>query len=484
MRYKVRVNGTYLSDLVPGYITTDVKGREQADNEITSLTSERIDGEEYRYRRRNPKIITIKFAISTGSMEELTEAHNKLKAALSVEQAKFIFDDEPDKYWIGTPVSMEVEHLRPDTTTGEISVKVHKPYKYGLAESNVPFVDGVAEVYYSGTVPTYPVIHADMTANDGYISFSKDEETVMFGDEEDDGTTPTDPDAAVEYIANRDGLPTAGDTWSYNDGTLPALSAAVAKTGAMGLTTWTPTNLRLYASDFGTDNNAWHGPSMTYHLTGSKTDCALTVYHRQEATDNGQKGLFQIALTDTDGNDIASCRFVKSTAGSMDSGIDIFIAGSKKKTIGFRMIKDNPITGPGVTAVSKSGSTIAFSFNGKTYQFTDASLEAVEVKEFTLYFAKSKTATYINTSYVTGFRFVAPDGSVEMHTFWDGDQVEIDCGQGQIKVNGAETPSIGRVRNAWEKMQLVPGKNVFTMDYSDWANTPPSARLTYREVYA
>ena len=417
-------------------------------------------------------------------MEELTEAHNKLKAALSVEQAEFIFDDEPDKYWIGTPASMEVDHLRPDTTTGEISVKIHKPYKYGLAENSVPFVDGVAEVYYSGTVPTYPVIHADMTANDGYISFSKDEETIMFGDEEDDGTTPTDPDAAVEYIANRDGLPTAGDTWSYNDGTLPALSAAVAKTGAMGLTTWTPANLRLYASDFGTDNGAWHGPSMTYHLVGSKTDCSLTVYHRQEATDNGQKGLFQIALTDTGGNDIASCRFVKSTAGTMDSGIDIFIAGSKKKTIGFQMIKGNPITGPGVTAVSKSGPTITFSFNGKTYQFTDASLENVEVKEFTLYFAKNKTATYINTSYVTGFRFVAPDGSVEMHTFWNGDQVEIDCGQSQIKVNGAETPSIGRIRNAWEKMQLVPGKNVFTMDYSDWANTPPSARLTYREVYA
>ena len=484
MRYKVRVNGTYLEDIVPGYITTDVEGREQADNEITALTAERIDGEEYRYRRRNARTITIRFAISTHSMEDLTESHNKLKAALSVEQAKFIFDDEPDKYWVGTPVSMSVEHLRPDTTTGEITVKVHKPYKYALAESSVSFVDGQAEVFYSGTVPTYPVIHADMNADDGYISFTKDEETLMFGDEEDDGTTPTDPDAAVEYIANRDGLPTAGTTWSYNDGTLPALSAAVSKTGSMGLTTWTPTNQRLYASDFGTDNNAWHGPSMTYHLNGSKTDCALTVYHKQTATDNNQLGLFQIALTDANGDSIASCRFIKATPGTMDSGIDIFIGGTKKKTVGFQMVAGNTITDPAVTVIGKNGSTITFSFNGKSYQFTDASLENVAVKTFTLFFAKSKTKTYINTSYVTGFRFTSPDGTVVMHTFWNGDSVEVDCGQGQIKVNGVDTPAIGRVRNPWEKMQLVPGRNVFSMDYSDWTDTPPTARLTYREVFA
>lgn len=480
MRYKVRVNGTYLSDLVPGYITMDVKGREQADNEITSLTSERVDGEEYRYRRRNPRTITIKFAISTGSMEELTEAHNKLKAALSVEQAKFIFDDEPDKYWIGTPVSMEVEHLRPDTTTGEISVKVHKPYKYGLAESNVPFVDGVAEVYYSGTVPTYPVIHADMTANDGYISFSKDEETIMFGNEEDDGTTPTDPDAAVEYISNRDGLPTAGERWTYNDGILPYVMNPTSATGTMAVTA---TARNLYASNFGTNNNSWHGPCLTYHLEGSKSDCEFSTYFSLGARTNDQCGLAQFSIA-SDSANVAAVSIFKSSKGTLNGGYDLYVKGTRKKNISVSVAEGNKSTTNSTCTIKKKGSTITFSIGGASYQFTDASLADVAVTRLTIFFAKKAAETQLSINHVTGFRFTSPDESVEMHTFWDGDQVEIDCGQGQIKVNGAETPSIGRVRNAWEKMQLVPGKNVFTMDYSDWADTPPSARLTYREVYA
>ena len=481
---RARFNGVYLEDIVPGYHTLGVEGREVIENDISALTTERIDGEEYRYRRRAAKTITVFFSIYVKTQEDLTESHNKLKAALNIENAQIIFDDEPDKYWVGTPSATAVKYYGIDATTGEITINIHKPYKYALAKNTVPFVDGEAEVFYSGTVAAYPVIHADINADDGFISFGKNEDTLLFGDDTDDGTSPTDPDAAVEYVANRDGLPTAGETWSYNDGTLPALSAAVSKTGSMGLTTWTPTNLRLYASDFGTNNNAWHGPSITYHLNGSKTECSLTVYHRQEATANDQKGLFQIALTDANGDSIASCRFVKSTTGSMDSGIDIFIGGTKKKTVGYSSAKNNAITGPGVTVVSKKGSTITFNFNGTSYQFTDASLENVAVKTFTLYLAKSGTATYLNTSYVTGFRFTSPDGTVVSHAFWAGDEVEIDCGKAQIKVNGVENPALGRVRNPWESIKLMPGKNVIKMDYSEWTEEPVTARLEYREVYA
>lgn len=481
MNDAMRINGQYLEDLIPGYTTLGVNGRETLDMDIDSVKLKRSDGERFLFKSKNAREIVVYFCLFAQDMADFDLKFQKLKAALNVNEAQLIFDDAPHKYWTGTPVSLEAKYHGTNATKGEITIICHDPVQHGLVERVVPFIDGVAEIYYSGTEETRPQIHAVFPEDTGYISFTKDEKTLMFGDETDDGSIPTDPDSVFEYVFNS-GLPEAGERWSYNDGTLPALSAAVAKTGAMGLTTWTPANLRLYAESFGTDNDAWHGPSISYHLHGTKDEWTVTVYHRQEATANDQRGMMQIALTDEDGNSVASCRFVKSTPGTMDSGIDIFVGGTKKKTVGFQMIKDNPITGPGVTTITKKGGTITFSFNGTSYQFTDSSLADVEVKVITLYLSKWKNTAYINTSYITGFRFTSPDESVTVRTFWSGDMIDVDCESAEVQVNDVPTYQIGRITNPWDSFKLTPGKNVITMDRSDWA-AMPSAYVTYREAF-
>lgn len=478
---RMRINGTYLEDAVPGYHTLEVTGRDSIEVDIDSVSFARVDGERYQGKRATVRTLTVRFVIEGYGPADFASKLAKLKTALKVTEAQLIFDDEPSMYWIGTPSKLDPEQVGPSACKGEIEITCSDPYKYGLVERSVDFVDGTAEIYYGGTEETRPKIHAVFPEDTGYISFTKDEKTLMFGDENDDGSIPTDPDSVFEYVFSS-GLPEAGERWSYNDGTLPAVSAAVAKTGAMGLTTWTPTNLRLYAESFGTDNNAWHGPTISYHLHGSKDEWTITVYHRQEATANDQRGFLQIAMTDVDSNNVTSCRFIKSNTGSMGAYVDIWIGADKKKTISYSMAKNNAISGPGVTTISKKGGTITYSFNGTSYQFTDASLADVEVKVITLALMKWKNTAYINTSYITGFRFTSPDEAVTVRTFWSGDVIDVDCESAEVQVNDVPAYQIGRLRNPWDSFKLTPGKNVITMDRSDWA-AMPSAHVTYREVY-
>ena len=479
---RMRINGTYLEDTVPGYHTLEVTGRDSIEMDIDSVSFARVDGERYQGKRATVRTLTVRFVIEGYGPSDFASKLAKLKTALKVTEAQLIFDDEPDKYWIGTPSKLEPEQVGPSACQGKIEITCSDPYKYGLVERSVDFVDGTAEIYYGGTEEQAPVFHVLNNAANGFISFSSGDDSIIFGDDTDDGTTPADPDAMIEYVANRDGLPEAGSTWAYNAGILPYPGAAASATGTMALTTWTPTNLRLYASGFGTDNNAWHGPAIQYNLAGSKTDWSITVYHRQGATANTQRGVFQIALNSADGN-VASCRFDKSTTGSMDAGALIFVGGVIKKTVGFQMTANNPITGPGVTTITKTGGTITFSFNGASYQFTDASLASVAVTNIVLFIAKWKATDFINTSYITGFRFTSKDESVEVHSFWPGDTLDVDCGSASVKYNDSPTPSLGRLRNPWEAFKLKPGLNVITMSASDWTETPPTGKVTYREVF-
>lgn len=477
---RMRINGTYLEDTVPGYHTLEVTGRDSIEMDIDSVSFARVDGERYQGKRATVRTLTVRFVVEGYGPADFASKLAKLKTALKVTEAQLIFDDEPSMYWIGTPSKLDPEQIGPSACRGEIEITCSDPYKYGLVERSVDFVDGTAEIYYGGTEEQAPVFHVLNNAANGFISFSTGDDSIIFGDDTDDGTTPADPDAFYEYVFETSGLPTAGERWSFNDGVLPALSAAVGQTGTLGIRS---TNHKLYAANFGTDNNSWHGPSISYHLNGSKADWSITLYHRQEATANDQRGLCYLALSTEEAQSIVACRFIKSTTSSMDAGVDIWINGVKKKTVGYSMAKNNSISGPGVTTITKTGGTIVFNFNGTSYRFTDASLAAVEAKVITLALMKWKGTTYINTSHITGFRFTSKDESVEVHSFWPGDTLEVDCGSASVKYNDSPAPSLGRIRNPWEAFKLKPGLNIITMSASEWTQTAPTGTVTYREVF-
>ena len=63
----MRVNGVYLEDLMPGYRTLYVRGRENLTADITALEMEVRDGARYRRRRHLPRTLTIGYQLIAAS---------------------------------------------------------------------------------------------------------------------------------------------------------------------------------------------------------------------------------------------------------------------------------------------------------------------------------------------------------------------------------------------------------------------------------
>ena len=95
-------DGVYLENEIEGYRTLYVTGRELYGAEIKEQSTDTIDGANYIARRYPPRTITVAYQLLATSDSAFRDAYNKMNRLLNGEQVKVIFNDEPDKYFIGT----------------------------------------------------------------------------------------------------------------------------------------------------------------------------------------------------------------------------------------------------------------------------------------------------------------------------------------------------------------------------------------------
>ena len=132
----LQIDGTYIENLIDGYRTLYVTGRELLESEITEREIDLVDGSEYTGKRDTTRSITVGYQLLCTSPREFQEKFNKLSGILNKEQAKLIFADEPDKYFIGTKSSVG------DVEPGRLNVKSEftfyccDPRKYSAAEKS------------------------------------------------------------------------------------------------------------------------------------------------------------------------------------------------------------------------------------------------------------------------------------------------------------------------------------------------------------
>lgn len=205
----LRINGEYIENLITGYRTLTAPGREALSPDVVSYTSGTRDGSTLQYKRYPERIITVKYQLIAASNEAFRAAYNKLGQILDVKNAQLIFNDEPDKYFIGTPCFIgEVEAGR-NAVVGEFEILCTDPFKYSLAvyEATAADENGIM-VDYAGTYKAYPVLRTEFfnensvsedgeTVSDltgagdcGYVAFfNENEKIIQLGNpEEVDGT--------------------------------------------------------------------------------------------------------------------------------------------------------------------------------------------------------------------------------------------------------------------------------------------------------
>lgn len=251
----MQINGVYLETEIEGYRTLYVRGREALSPELETFGLGTRDGDIRKSKRYPARIITVGYQLISASAEAFREAYNKLGAILNVDDAELIFNDESDKFFIGTPTYIgEVDEGR-NSVTGEIEITCLDPLKYSVVEYEAetsPDDPRSILLDYGGTYKSYPILEADFykeveadgdatntltgSGDCGYVAFfNENEKIIQLGDpDEEDGTTiqgksqtlvsQTFDDAASWGSA-------AKELWPQNGGIV--VPSSVVKTGSI-----------------------------------------------------------------------------------------------------------------------------------------------------------------------------------------------------------------------------------------------------------
>lgn len=202
----LQINGEYLENLVNGYRTLYVKGREALSPELTAFETGIRDGAKLKNKRYPARTITIGYQIIASSNEEFRAAYNQLAGALNVAEAQLIFNDEPEVFLTGTPSTIGEVEAGKNAVVGEFEIICSDPFKYSIVEYEaIPdLVEGSILLDYQGTYKSFPTLEAGFlketeTSDDGetlvtltgngdcgYVAFfNENEKIVQLGDPEE-----------------------------------------------------------------------------------------------------------------------------------------------------------------------------------------------------------------------------------------------------------------------------------------------------------
>ena len=246
----MQINGRYIEDLIPGYRTLNVSGREALSPDVVSYTTGVRDGSKIQNKRYPERIIVVRYQLIAESNEAFREAYNRLGGILDVQDAELIFADETDKYFIGTPCIIGSVDPGRNAVTGEFEILCADPFKYSVIEyeAEPDATAGCVMLDYNGTYKAYPILEADFYEEDdanatltgagdcGYVAFfNENEKVVQLGKPEELDSTESyaKSQTLVNSAFNTESAWNQGNPthWKQNSGVTPS---GMAQGGSVG----------------------------------------------------------------------------------------------------------------------------------------------------------------------------------------------------------------------------------------------------------
>lgn len=201
----LQINGEYIENIIPGYRTLNVSGREALSKELTTFETGTSDGETVQNMRYPARVITVAFQLIAASNEAFRDAFNKLASILNTEDAELIFRDEPDKFFKGTPGAIGEIEPGLNSVIGTFELFCADPFKYSVIEHEVEpeFTENTFLIDYNGTYKAYPTLEAEFFGEDeslsallglgdcGYVAFFNEHEKIIQLGDPDEAATET-----------------------------------------------------------------------------------------------------------------------------------------------------------------------------------------------------------------------------------------------------------------------------------------------------
>ena len=252
------LNGEYIENLIPGYRTLTVEGREALSPELEFFSVGSSDGATHKSKRYPERIITITYQLISKTSEDFRQAYNQLGKILDVENAQLIFNDEPDKFFTGTPSHIGAVPPGKNAVVGTFEILCVDPFKYSLVEyeAEPSLEDSSVLVDYAGTYKAFPTLVAEFYNEDeasedgetakeltgngdcGYVAFfNESEKIIQLGDpEEVDGENAYAKSQTLvnsTFKTKNAWGSAAKSQWTVNNGIVS--SSALEQTGAVGM---------------------------------------------------------------------------------------------------------------------------------------------------------------------------------------------------------------------------------------------------------
>lgn len=486
------INGTYIENVIDGYRTLTVSGRETHSMDYDEI---RIGNHLYMENYfQDSRIIEIEYQLQAETPQKLMEKYNKLNGLLNFKEAQLIFADEPDKYFVGSKAESEPPPKGRLNITSTFSIYCPDPHKYSAATKQFTAVknaDGVLELTIDnkGTadVPiNYTVKH---NHDNGFLGFVTDRGVLQTGKIDEVDLTPYKK--SEELIATkdfsgfrRDTGANAQDESKITNGTLK-VDVVNGKNCLMiddaGSGTGMTPHGGMITVDIPPDSEGAVGASDFY--------CWLNIWF--ETGMIHQIGTMGVNWLDENDNLIFSYIVEKVTQNVNSARVTMSVGGNKQNNYWTTYFpptmydSQNPMNeSRGAIDVLKQGDQIGGYYWGVRHNIHVPELANVKCKRIQMYMGKYGNSALVTRMYLREFKFQklnVQKWNDNPNRYPKGSKVEIDGKEGKVYTDG-----ILRMDDEVKGSQYFfapPGQSKVQIYHSNFSVPEPDVTATIREAW-
>lgn len=520
----MKINGEYIENLIEGYRTLSVSGREALSPDVYSVTTGFRDGSRLQSKRYPERIIVVKYQLRAKDNKAFRDAYNTLGKILDVENAELIFNDENDKFFIGTPCIIGSVDPGKNMVVGEFEILCTDPFKYSVQEHEVVSNGTEILIDYNGTYKSYPTLVSEFWKENevsedgesdvalsghgdcGFVAFyNENEKIIQMGDpdEIDKEEVPKSQTLMNQtFLTNTAWGTGAKKLWTVNSGVpVPSISKQVGNVAMLvsGEKAGDLVGTHFLACNSHGTATGWHGASITRQIGEDAagdvgaTDFLVSFKHKMSigngANDTIQYGRFGLHLLDANNNHVMGVDICKYRSGKKAT-MTWYINGDSTASVDIDLSYGNKYLGHGATTsyMRKTGSEFVFNMAGHRTSYTRLGYKDLKATKVVASFAQYNDRRPLSFNGLFWVRLEKHNCDTWLNIpnkFSANDILEANCKTGEVLLNGTLSPELGALGNDWEGFCLTPGTNLIDTTYSSWVddNYAPTFKVKYREVF-
>ena len=313
----VSINGLYIEDAISGYTTIKTEGREGLPISLNTYDVGTANGEKVKSTRYPARTIKVHFFLHGSSLSDMRDKLNHLNNILAQDEADFVFNDEDDKFFTGTPIMQTDVTDYKNAMQGTFEIYCAYPFKRSVAVKTatptaIHSTDAEFTIAYGGNYPAKPILRAEFAgalsggdwSDDGDCGFvawtDAAENIIQVGNTE---AIEYDPSLTATQLINRTFTTTTG--WSTSGGATwgsKTVSGSVTADQSITDTYWgngTGQTKKFIKPTYGSSSD-WHGPILYYPVSTGMVNYDIACDHRMAVSANAQCGTFELGAYNID----------------------------------------------------------------------------------------------------------------------------------------------------------------------------------------